>query len=86
MGIFDELKSPAPKNFFSKGKGNLISKCIISYLEMSVNMHKQSYCSSNLARSEFDRPYFLDFETKSNCNKYSEIKPALPSQDTTNTF
>ena len=53
---------------------------------MSVNMHKQSYCSSNLARSEFDRPYFLDFETKSNCNKYSEIKPALPSQDTSNFY
>ena len=82
MGIFDELKSPAPKNFFSKGKGNLISNCIITDLEMSVDMHKQSYCRGNLARSEFDRPYLLDFGTKSNGDKYSKINLALPSQDT----
>ena len=81
MGIFDELKSPAPKNFFSKGKGNLISNCIITYLEISVDMHKQSYCRGNLARSKFDRQYFLDFETKSNGGKYCEINLALISQD-----
>ena len=49
---------------------------------MSVDMHKQSYCRGNLARSEFDRPYLLDFGTKCNGDKYSKINLALPSQDT----
>ena len=82
MGIFDELKSPAPKNFFSKGKGNLISKCIITK-KCLLTCTNKAIAGAIWPDLNLTDSIFLNLGQKvCNRDKFSEINLALPSQDT----